>query len=185
MRLAKRRGDDRLGQVPAEDLVARPAERRFGLRVPRGDAARRIDADEGIVRRVDDQPRASVAFRETGERAPPFLLRDGDDDEIGDRDREVLLIDGPGSRTCRRVRRRARRPCVVVPQRHVQHGANVIRDEVGVEEVAGARIGAGVVGGNDAIALERGEIVQGASCRCRTDPDSYRPPRGDTGPRSG
>ena len=48
---------------------------------------------------------------------------------------------------------------VVAPQRHVQHGADVIRDEVGVEEFAGARIGPGVAGGDDAFPLERGEIV--------------------------
>jgi hypothetical protein len=51
VRLAEFLGDDRLRQVPAEHLVARPSERPFGLRVPRGNPAGRIDADEGIVRR--------------------------------------------------------------------------------------------------------------------------------------
>ena len=63
VRLAKRRRDDRLGEVAADRLLARPAERLLGLRVPGDDDAVGVHADEGVVRGVEDQVRAGVALR--------------------------------------------------------------------------------------------------------------------------
>ena len=144
----------------------------------------RVDADERVVRGVDDQPRPGLALGQAGERAAPLLLGDGDDDEVGDRNRKVLLVDRPDSRAADVLGAEHADRRVVVAQRHVEHGADVIRDQVGVEELARARIGPGVVGGNDALALERREVI-GSSWRCSTAPDSYWSPARDTGRRSG
>ena len=68
------------------------------LRVPRDDASIRIDADEHVVRRIHDQSRARFAFRHTLERAAPLVIGNRCDDEVADRNHEVLLVDGPRPR---------------------------------------------------------------------------------------
>src|SRR5690606_29431010 len=55
VRLAILFGDDQVRQAASEDLRARPAERALGLRVPADDQPGFVDADERIVRSVDDQ----------------------------------------------------------------------------------------------------------------------------------
>jgi hypothetical protein len=57
-------GDDRLGQLATERLAARPAEARFGLGVPAGDPAARVDRDEGVVGVLDDLAGPVVAALE-------------------------------------------------------------------------------------------------------------------------
>jgi hypothetical protein len=47
---------------------------------------------------------------------------------------------------------------VVALERHVEHCADIVRDEVSVAEFAGARIRLGIVRRNDALALDRSEV---------------------------
>ena len=98
VRLAKRRRDDRLGEVAAERLLARPAERLLRLRVPGDDDAVGVHADERVVRGVEDQVRARVALGHLRQRFAAALVGDRDGDQVGGRDREVLLVDRPRPR---------------------------------------------------------------------------------------
>ena len=156
--VAKCRRDDRLDQELADDLFTRPSERRFGLRVPHRDSARRIDADVGVVCRVHDQVRAGIAFRQAGERLPPLFLGDGHDDEVADRDAEVLLVDGPGPGAAHVLRAQDAESAVVALQRDVEHGADTVRIEIRVTELTRTRIGSGITGGHDALAVDGVEI---------------------------
>ena len=95
VRRAETGRDDRIGQLPADDVVARPAEGRRRLRVPRHDPAVGIHADEAVVRRIEHQPRARLALGEILHGLPPIGIGERDDDEIGQRQGKVLLVDLP------------------------------------------------------------------------------------------
>ena len=153
--------NDRLGQVPAEHFVVRPSEGRLGLRVPRNDLSGRIHADKGVVRGIHDETRAGFTLGQTSKRVPTLLLRNGHDDEVADRDGEVLLIDRPGSRASHVLGAQNTHGGVVVPQRHVEHRADIVRSQIWFEELAGARIGPRVIRRHDPIALEGFEVRGG------------------------
>ena len=156
--VAECRRDDRLHQLLAEYLFTRPSERRFGLRVPRHDPPCRVDADVRIVCRLHDLVRAGIAFRQAGQCLPPLFLGDGHDDQVADRDAEVLLVDGPGPGAAHVLRAQDAESAVVALQRDVEHGADTVRIEIRVTELTRTRIGSGITGGHDALAVDGVEI---------------------------
>ena len=86
--------------------------------------------------------------------------------------REVLLVHGPGAGAADVLGAEHADASVVVPQRHVEHGADAVRDQVAVEELARARIGLRVVRRDHALALDGVEIGGRIAARCSTAPDS-------------
>ena len=95
--------------------------------------------------------------------------------EVADRDREVLLVDGPAcarSPTCSAQST----PTVVLSCRSgtSSMAPMPLGDEIAVAELARARIGLRVVGRDDALALDGVEVGRERRWRCSGDPDSYR-----------
>ena len=167
VRLAKRRRDDRVGEVAAERLVARPAER---LLAPARSTRRCVPAESMptnascAVSRIRCARASLSATRASASR--PLFVGDRHGDQVGGRDREVLLVDRPRPRRRRRARRRARRSTVgALAQRHVEHGADVLGLEIGRGELARPRIGPGVVRGDHPLAFDGGEVGRGIRSR--------------------
>ena len=158
MRIPEGRRHDRLGQAAADDLSARPAEGRLSLRVPRDDPAVRIDPDEGIVRRVDDQPCARFALGQTRERVTALLFHERHDDQVADRHGEVLLVDRPGAWAADMLGAQDPDGGVVVLERHVEHRADTVRDQVAGGKPGRSRIVLCVVRLHDPFAFDSGEV---------------------------
>ena len=74
--------------------------------------------------------------------------------------REVLFVDQPLARTADMLRAQDAGHRIVLPERDVEHRPDAVRDEVRVLELARARIDQHVFRGDDAIALERVEVVR-------------------------
>ena len=88
-----------------------------------------VDADVGIVRGVDNQVRARIAFRQRVQRLPPLFLGEGNHDQVADRDarssaRQRSRCLAPP--TCSAHRTPSRRLSRL--QWHVEHGADAVRD---------------------------------------------------------
>ena len=160
VRFAERRRDDRLGEVAADRLLARPAERLFRLCVPADDAAVGVHADERVVRGVEDQVGAGVALRHLAERFAPPFVGDRHRDQVGGGDREVLFVNRPRARPADVLDAQHADHVLAAAQRHVEHGLDVERLEVRGLEFAGPRIGAGIGGGDHAFALDGVEICR-------------------------
>ena len=123
------------------------------------DAAVRVHADERVVRRVEHQPRARLALGEVLHGLPAIGIGERDHDEVGERQREVLLVELPGPRRRRRARCTSRPSgAILLPQRHVEHRADAVRRQVALAELARARIAVRVGRGDDAIVADGAEI---------------------------
>ena len=108
---AEPRRDDGLGQLPPDHVVERPAERRRRLRVPPHDPAVGVHADERVVRRIEHEPRPRLALGEVLHGLPAIGIRERDHDQVGERQREVLLVELPRPR-----------PADVLDAHHAQAG---------------------------------------------------------------
>src|SRR4029453_19173528 len=58
------RRNNRFGERASERFLSRPAESKFGLRVPVLDYVRSIDRNERVVRRIDDRTRPRLVLAE-------------------------------------------------------------------------------------------------------------------------
>ncbi len=150
--------DDGLRQLPADHVVARPAKRRRRLRVPAHDPAVGIHADERIVRRVEHQPRPRLALGEVLHRLPAIGIRERDHDQVGERQREVLLVELPRPRPADVLDAHHAEGPILLAQRHVEHGADAVRRQVGLAELARARIAVRVGRGDDAVVTDGIEV---------------------------
>ena len=186
VRLAKRRRNDRLGQVPAER--PRRASSRTSARPAR--SRRRCCPSESMPMKAScavstmsraraslSARRASALRRSSSAMATTMRLAT----EIAKFCSSTVQALAPP--TCSAQSTPTVR--VVVPQRHVEHRADVVRDQVAVEELAGARIGPGVVGGDDALALEGLEVVGGVAAVQDGARFVLARRARDTGPRTG
>ena len=108
----------------------RPAKRRRRLRIPAHDAAIGIHADERIVRRIEHQPRPRLALGEILHRLPAIGIRERDHDQVGERQREVLLVELPGPRSADVLDAHHAEGPIFLPQRHVEHRADAVRGQV-------------------------------------------------------
>ena len=153
--------------VQADHVHRRPAERRLGLRVPIDDAAGGVDADECVVRGVDDHARPHLAVREAGRGLPPLLVDQCDNDEIGHRDGKVLFIDRPRSFTADMLCAEHSQRGAILAQRHVEHRPDTERDEIRVGKFAGPRIRARVMSRDHPFPAERLEISRGGGIHHR------------------
>ena len=158
VRLTKCRRNDRLGEVAAERFFAGPAESLLRLRVPADDEARLVHADERIVGGVENQVGAGIALRHLAERFAAAFIGDRDGDQVRGGDRKVLFVDRPGARLADVLHTQHPDHLLAAPERHVEHGVDVERFEIRREEFARPRIGAGVGGGDHALALDGAEI---------------------------
>ena len=95
MRASKSGRDDRVGKLAPDHFGRRPAECDSGLRVPVGNPARFVDADEGIVRGVHDEVGARFAAGQALDRVAALFMRDLDRDQIRDGEGEVLFVNRP------------------------------------------------------------------------------------------
>ena len=177
--IVSRRGCGRAPPRASSRTSARPARSRPRC-APVG-----VHADERVVRGVEDQVRARVALGDPRERLAALLVGDRDRDQVGGRDREVLLVDRPRPR-----------PADVLGAEHAAHrrcpGAAARRawrrcragSRYGVGELARPRIGPGVVRGDDALALEGVEVGRGNPRAAAARPIRGRRRCGETGRRS-
>ena len=83
VRTSKVRRDDRVREIAANRLGPRPPEGRSGLRVPVDDPSLCIDADEGVVRRIQNRVGARLALGQPAERAAQLLIGHRHRDQIG------------------------------------------------------------------------------------------------------
>ena len=60
MRLARRRWNDQLGELAAENLLLRVSERALGRAVELEDEPVVVDGDHGVERRIEDRARVRV-----------------------------------------------------------------------------------------------------------------------------
>jgi hypothetical protein len=134
VRVAEFRRNDGLRQVPSDGFDASPPERGFCLRVPGHDHPVGIDADEGVVRRVDHEPGTRFAFGELHQRLAPLFVRHGYGNQVADGHGEVLLVHGPEPGSAHVLRTEHAEYLIVVSQRNVEHRADAVRPKVRLEE---------------------------------------------------
>ena len=152
--------NNRLRQLPADHVVARPAECRRRLRVPPDDPSVGIHTDERVVRRIEDEPRPGLALGEVLHGLPAVGIRQRDDDQVGERQGKVLLVDLPRARPAHVLdAHHAERP-IFLPERHVEHRADAVRRQVQLAELARPRIGVRVGRRDDPIVSHRAEICR-------------------------
>ena len=118
-----------------------------------------VHADERVVRGVEDQPRAGLAVGQPRQRLAALVVGHRHGDQVGGRDGEVLLVDRPRAG-----------PADVLGAEHADRSDRPARSgtssmapmpcgaRYGHQELAGPRIGVGVVRGDHPLALERLEV---------------------------
>ena len=83
-----------------------------------------------VVRRVQHQPRPRLALRQVLHGLPPIGVGQRDDDEVGEREGEVLLVERPRPRAADVLDAQHAEGPVFLPQRHVEHRADAVRRQV-------------------------------------------------------
>ena len=158
VRRAEAGRNDRVRQLLADDLVARPAERRRRLRVPADDPAVGVHSDERVVRGIEHQPRPCLALGQILHRLPAIGVGKSDDNEVGEGQRKVLLVELPRTRPADMLdAHHAQRP-VLLAERHVEHGADSMRCQIGLAELVRPRIGMRIGRRDDTVVTDGVEI---------------------------
>ena len=142
VRLAKRRRDDRLGEVAPERLVPRPAERLLRLRVPRRRCCRPSPCRRTRRARCRGSGGRAHRFRPRG-RAPRGGVRRRWRRQSGWRSRSRSSARRSSTSAAPPTCSTQRTPLTTraLAQRHVEHRADVLGLEIDVEESARARVG--------------------------------------------
>ena len=111
-------------------------------------------------------PQLFLALGEPPDRRLTGFVGDGGHHQVGDREREVLLVDGPRPRFADVLDAQdADRRRLAFVQRHVQHRADSERRQIVHGHLAGCRVALGVIRDDDAVALQGREVRRRGGAR--------------------
>src|SRR5215510_15472841 len=159
MRVTIRDWDDRVGQWPADHLLACPPERSLCLGIPGDDATIRSHANECVVRRIHHNSREFLAVGQSSKSCPAAFVGGNDDDQVGHRESEVPLVSAPMANATDVLQAQDSNGEFVLIQRHVEHSSDSASPEIVGGELPRPLVGVCVISGDKPISLKGVKVM--------------------------